>query len=205
MSARPSRLVGVLGGTFDPIHSAHLSVARAVLRELSLDEVLFVPAADPYLRSSPPVASAADRVEMARLAIQDEPPFRVSTVDIEREGPSYSVDTVRDLREELGPETELFLIVGADAIERLPVWRSPGELLRKAGLVCVGRPGEPTPDTFPAGHPGRSARYVPGPMLNMSSTEIRRRIAAGLPPGDEVSQQVAEYISKRGLYLDGGS
>ncbi len=205
MSSRPRRRVGVLGGTFDPIHAAHLAVARAVLEEMQLDEVLFVPAAEPYLRVAPPVASAAERAEMVRLAVRNEPRFHVSRVDIERGGPSYSVDTVRDLLEELGPETDLFLIVGADALERLPEWRSPDELLRKAGLVCVGRSAEQTPDTLPGGHPGRSARYVQGPMLDTSSTEIRRRIAAGLPPGDEVSQQVAEYISKRGLYLDGDS
>ena len=205
LSSRPSRRVGVLGGTFDPIHSAHLAVARAALRELRLDEVLFVPAADPYLRAAPPVASAAERAEMVRLAVGDEPRFRLSTVDMERGGPSYSVDTVHDLREELGPETKLFVIVGADALEQLPEWRRPDELLRDATLVCVGRPGELAPEALPAGHPGRNALYVEGPMLDVSSTAIRERVAAGSPLGEDVPPRVAEFIVEHGVYRHQGA
>ena len=192
--------VGIFGGTFDPIHIAHLAVARCVLNELNLDKVLFVPSGDPYMREIIPKASAMDRMTMTALAVRNEPRFEVSAVDIDRKGPSYSIDTVRDLRSRMGEGTRFFLIIGADNLNQLPKWRNVDELLNEATLVSVGRPGESEPAEFSADHPGRRARYITGPMINVSGTILRERIAARLPLHGEISREATEYIVRKGIY-----
>lgn len=192
--------VGIFGGTFDPIHIAHLAVARCVLNELNLDKVLFVPSGDPYMREIIPKASAIDRMTMTTLAVRNEPRFEVSAVDLDRKGPSYSIDTVRDLRSTMGEDARFFLIIGADNLNQLPKWRGIDELLSETTLVCVGRPGERKPAEFSADHPGRRARYITGPMLNVSATKLRERIAASLLLHGEISREAGEYIVRKGIY-----
>jgi nicotinate-nucleotide adenylyltransferase len=190
----------VFGGTFDPIHIGHVRVAEAVRDAIPLDPVFFVPAARPRLRSALPVATIDHRVAMVRLAVRGLSWARVSMVDAVRPGPAYSVDTLRDLRRELGEAADLYLIVGADSLASLPEWKNPGELAGMARLVCVGRPGNVRPSGLPPEHPGREAMYVEGPMAEVSATDIRKRIKSGRPTTGLLQASVANYIERNRLY-----
>jgi nicotinate-nucleotide adenylyltransferase len=194
----PARL-GVFGGTFDPVHVGHLGAAHAVKETLGLHVVLFVPAARPRLRAVLPAASIDDRVAMVRLATRDLSWASVSMVDVIRPGPAYSVDTLRDLRA-ANPDAELFLIVGSGSLPTLTEWKDAGRLVEMATLVCVGRPGGTRPDELPERHPGRHALYVEGPMIPVSATEVRRRLAARKSIESMVPAAVIEYIESHGLY-----
>ncbi|MDP6822294.1 MAG: nicotinate-nucleotide adenylyltransferase [Dehalococcoidia bacterium] len=205
-SSRVGRIrsrIGVLGGTFDPIHNGHLAIAAAVFNVLELTSVLFVPAARPWMKESGSgygVSSIDHRIEMVKLATERREGFYLSTVDADRGGSSYSVDTISDLREEYGHATELLLILGADALEELPRWREPERLASMCTLVCVGRPGSGLPEDLPADHPGRDAQFVSGPMLPISATDIRARVAAGMSIEGLVGASVGAYIERHGLY-----
>ncbi|MBI4220375.1 MAG: nicotinate (nicotinamide) nucleotide adenylyltransferase [Chloroflexi bacterium] len=192
--------IGVFGGTFDPIHFGHLAIARAARDALKLDLVLFVPAARPRLRSEEPAASAAHRAAMVDLALQGLDWAKVSSVDMERPGPAYSVDTVADIRHELGPAAELYLIIGADALETLPLWKEPDKLIAESRLVCVGRPGARKPEELPKGHPGRGATFVEGPMVDVSATDLRDRLATGESVDALLPSTVTDYIRDHRLY-----
>lgn len=192
--------IGVFGGTFDPIHAGHLRVAEAVKDAIPLDAIYFVPAARPRLRLAMPVASIDHRIAMVRLALQDLAWACVSLVDAVRPGPAYSVDTLQDLRRELGDAARLYLIIGADSLASLPDWKDPAVLISMASLVCVGRPGGTRPADLPQGHPGRNAAYVEGPMSNVSATEIRERLKSGKTVEGMVDASVARYIEQNGLY-----
>ncbi|MDA1257384.1 MAG: nicotinate-nucleotide adenylyltransferase [Chloroflexi bacterium] len=205
-SSRVGRIrsrIGVLGGTFDPVHNGHLAIASAVFNVLELTKVLFVPAARPWIKESGvgrEVSSINHRVAMVELAIKGREGYELSRVDADRPGLSYSVDTISDLRAEYGHAAELLLILGADALEELPRWRDPERLAQMCTLVCVGRPGSGLPEDMPPDHPGRDAQFVSGPMLHISATEIRSKVAAGQPITGLVSPDVARYIEKHGLY-----
>ena len=205
-SSRVGRIrsrIGVLGGTFDPVHNGHLAIATAAFNVLELTKVLFVPAARPWMKDSgcgDPVSSVEHRVEMVMLATEGREGFEISTVDVDRGGASYSVDTFTDLREQYGYASELMAILGADALEELPKWREPENLLRMCSLVCVGRPGSGLPEDLPEAHPGRAAQFVSGPMLPVSATEVRSRVGMGLPIDGLVSPPVSRYIEQHGLY-----
>ncbi|MBI2964986.1 MAG: nicotinate (nicotinamide) nucleotide adenylyltransferase [Chloroflexi bacterium] len=196
----PARRFGVFGGTFDPIHVGHVGVAEAARHAVPLDLIFFVPAARPRLRSTAPVASIDHRVAMVRLAVHDLAWARLSMVDAVRPGPAYSVDTLRDLRLELGEAADLYLIFGADSLTSLPEWKNPGELAGMARLVCVGRPGSVRPSELPPGHPGRGAMYVEGPMAEVSATVISKRIKSGKPTTGMLHRSVARYIEQNRLY-----
>lgn len=204
------RRIGVFGGTFDPIHRGHLEIARFALQAGALDLVLMVPAGNPWLRSEPPVASAAYRLRMTEIAVANEDGIQVSDVDVVREGTTYTVDMLADLRETYGVHTELVLILGADAALRMDRWERPGELKTGCKVLVIGRPGESWPNTLPESHPARDAEYLEGPMLNVSATELRAglaagaRLAGGSGIGDSVPTEVERYIRENGLYgLDG--
>ena len=205
-SSRVGRIrsrIGVLGGTFDPVHNGHLAIATAAFNVLELTTVLFVPAARPWMKDSGSgevVTSVEHRVEMVRLATEGREGFGLSTVDVDRGGASYSVNTLTDLREQYGHASELLLILGADALEELPRWREPERLLSMCTLVCVGRPGSGLPEHLPQGHPGRGAQFVSGPMLQVSATDIRARVATGSSIDGLVSPLVAGYIERNRLY-----
>jgi len=197
--------IGVLGGTFDPVHLAHLAVAEAVKAELDLDEVIFVPAGQPWLKANSYISAAEHRVQMVRLAIAGKSYFRLSTMEIDRPGPSYTVDTMAELRGQIGAEGELYFILGWDNLAELPRWWQPARLIQLCYLVAVPRPGYPTPDLtkLEGDIPGIAKRVIimDKPEMDISATEIRKRLSRGAPINDLVPEAVAEYIKRQGLYL----
>ena len=198
-AARRSPRIGIFGGTFDPIHFGHLAIARTAAAAVRLDKVIFVPSGEPYLRAVPK-ASAEVRMEMVQAAIQDDPRFTISRVDVDRPGLSYTVDTIADLRVLLPRESELFFILGADILPELAQWKDSERLLQAVTLVCVGRPGGDQPKDLLVDHPGKRALYVEGPMLETSATEIRSRVARGLPVENLVPAAVLNIIHANRLY-----
>lgn len=196
--------VGVLGGTFDPIHIGHMAVAEEVLLRLGLSEVLFVPAGQPWLRRHSPVASAEHRVAMVRLAIAGKPYFRLSTIEVDRDGPSYSVDTVAELHHQFGAEAEISFILGWDSLAGLPRWREASRLVQMCRLVAVPRLGYQRPDTevLATRIPGLLERVVllDRPEIDISASEIRDRVARGLSIHQLVPESVADYIKEHRLY-----
>ena len=196
--------IGVLGGTFDPIHMGHLIVAEEAKVRLKLAEVLFVPAGLPWLRVNSPLSVAEHRVQMVRLAIGDKPYFKLSTTEIERAGPSYTVDTIAELKGQLGAEDELFFILGWDCLAELPKWREPSRLIAMCRLVAVPRVGSPAPDlnSLEASIPGLVERVIllDKPRVDISASEIRDRVARGLSIEHLVPEPIARYIGEQGLY-----
>jgi nicotinate-nucleotide adenylyltransferase len=193
--------VGVFGGTFDPIHNGHLAVARSVLDALDLDHVLFVVTSDQWLRDNPPVATAANRFHMVELAVENVLEFSASDVDIVRDGSTYTVDTLGDIREQLDESTELFLIVGADSAASMNRWKDAELISGLASIVAVGRPGEEIdPPSLDDSHPASGAEYVEGPMIDVSATRVRDFLSDGQSIDELVSGPVVEYIEKQGLY-----
>ena len=195
---------GIFGGTFDPIHTGHLIVARAALESLDLDEVLFVPAGRPWMKEADAVSPAEDRARMVELAVADDPQFRVSRVEIERPGETYTLDTLRALP----PDDALpVLLLGADAFAGFPAWREPAEVARLARIAVLGRPGRDTAaiiDEVKAQVPNVDAAPLDAPLIEISATAIRGRVRQGLPIRDLVPPPVARYIAAHGLYLNRG-
>jgi len=189
--------LGVMGGTFDPIHQGHLVAASEVAYRFALDEVVFVPTGSPWQKSD--VSPAEDRYLMTVVATSSDSRFTVSRVDIDRSGPTYTADTVRDLVAERGPGVDLFFITGSDALAQILTWRDPDEVLRLAHLIAVSRPGH---DLVDPGLAEGSVSFVEVPALAISSTEVRRRVAAGEPITYLVPEGVERYITKRGLYTE---
>jgi nicotinate-nucleotide adenylyltransferase len=188
--------VGVLGGTFDPIHLGHLRAAENARVALGLGLVTLVPAAVPPHRE-PPAATALDRYTMVALAAAGHPGLVPSDIELRREGPSYTVDTVAALREAT-PGAEIVLVVGSDQLPTLPEWRDPGRLLEMCTLAVVERPGVEA--TLPPGLPRDKVARVPGSELAVSSRDLRRRLKDGGTVRFLVPDAVADYIAKRGLY-----
>jgi nicotinate-nucleotide adenylyltransferase len=197
--------IGVMGGTFDPIHKGHLIVAEEVKARLSLAEIIFVPAGQPWLKANSPISPAEHRVRMLRLAIADKTCCRLSTMEIERAGPTYTVDTIAELQNQLGAEDELFFILGWDSLAELPQWHEPSRLIKLCYLVAVPRLGYPAPDfkALEADVPGLSQRVImlDTPEIDVSATSIRNRVAQGLSIAHLVPEAVDEYIRKHKLYL----
>lgn len=196
--------IGVLGGTFDPIHMGHLIVAEEIRGQLDLAEVLFVPAGEPWLKTKNSISSAEHRVQMVRLAIADEPAFQLSTMEIERAGPSYTIDTIVQFNSQMGAGDKLFFILGWDNLMQLPQWREPSRLVQMCSLVAVPRVGYPSPDlnTLEAAIPGLSQSVIllHTPQIEISSSEIRSRVARGLSIHHLVPEPVEKYIREHNLY-----
>ncbi len=197
MSA-PSIRLGVLGGTFDPIHIAHLIIAEEARVRCSLDKVLFVPArVSPLKQGEGTLFGIEERCEMVRLAIADQSAFALSRVDLDRPGPSYTADTLRLLQQEYGPTAELHFVMGGDSLAHLRSWHRPDEIMRLARLVVITRRGYALNLPALEGQtPGvtQSTTVLEGLDLGVSSTEIRRRILAGLPIRYQVPAAVEAYI-----------
>ena len=185
--------VGILGGTFDPIHEGHLAAARAAIECARLDKVTVIPTAVPPHRP-PAVAGAQDRLEMARLAVAGDRRFEVSDIELRREGASFTVDTLRELHEH-HPDDELFLILGWDAAKLLGSWHEPDAVRRLAQVVVVTRPGSGTPATT-------SEILCERATPDISGSALRRAIAGHEPVGDRIPDAVARYIAEKGLYGD---
>jgi len=193
------RRVGVMGGTFDPIHHGHLVAASEVQVWFGLDEVVFVPTGEPWQKSHRQVSQAEDRYLMTVIATASNPRFWVSRVDIDREGPTYTIDTLRDLRAGLG-EVDLYFITGADALGDIFTWRDAGELFELAHFVGCTRPGYEMDDSTLEGIPRDQVTIVEIPALAISSTDCRKRTAAGEPVWYLVPDGVVQYINKHSLY-----
>ncbi len=186
-----------MGGTFDPIHHGHLVAASEVQSWFDLDEVVFVPTGQPWQKSERDVSPAEDRYLMTVIATASNPRFSVSRVDIDRSGPTFTVDTLRDLRTERGPEWDLYFITGADALEQILSWRDPDELFDLAHFVGCTRPGH---NLSAEGLPADKVTLVEVPALTISSSECRIRVAQGEPIWYLVPDGIVQYISKRRLY-----
>jgi nicotinate-nucleotide adenylyltransferase len=193
------RRVGVMGGTFDPIHHGHLVAASEVLTWYGLDEVVFVPTGQPWQKAGRDVADPEHRYLMTVIATASNPRFTVSRVDIDREGPTYTIDTLRDLGKELG-DVDLYFITGADALAQILTWRDHGELFEMAQFVGCTRPGHAVDDTTLAQLPLDRVTLVEIPALAISSTDCRERVDRGEPVWYLVPDGVVQYIAKHRLY-----
>ncbi|MEV5765674.1 nicotinate-nucleotide adenylyltransferase [Micromonospora sp. NPDC052213] len=191
------RRVGIMGGTFDPIHHGHLVAASEVADRFGLDEVVFVPTGQPWQKEDQPVSPAEDRYLMTVIATASNPRFQVSRVDIDRGGPTYTVDTLRDLHAEYGPKVQLFFITGADALEKILSWKDLDEIFELAHFIGVTRPGFELTD---AHLPADTVSLVQVPAMAISSTNCRARVARGEPVWYLVPDGVVQYIAKRRLY-----
>lgn len=197
---RPWRL-GVMGGTFDPIHHGHLVAGSEVAARFGLDEVVFVPTGHPWQKEGRDVSSAEDRYLMTVIATASNPKFTVSRVDIERGGATYTVDTLRDLQALRGPSTELFFITGADALASILTWHGAAELFDLAHFVGCSRPGVSLDEHDISGLPKEKVTLIEIPALAISSTDCRERVAEGLPIWYLVPDGIVQHITKRGLYV----
>jgi nicotinate-nucleotide adenylyltransferase len=193
--------VGVMGGTFDPIHHGHLVAASEVQTLFDLDEVVFVPTGEPWQKDTATVSPAEDRYLMTVIATASNPRFTVSRVDIDREGPTYTIDTLRDLRAQR-PDADLFFITGADALAQILSWKDVDELWELAQFIAVTRPGHELTDR---GLPVNRVRLQEVPAMAISSTDCRDRVAAGHPVWYLVPDGVVQYIAKYHLYRDGAA
>ncbi|WP_097320292.1 nicotinate-nucleotide adenylyltransferase [Paractinoplanes atraurantiacus] len=189
------RRIGIMGGTFDPIHHGHLVAASEVQARFDLDEVVFVPTGQPYEKGK--VSPAEDRYLMTVIATASNPRFHVSRADIDRDGPTYTIDTLRDMRAIYGGDSKLFFITGADALSRILGWKSAMEMFSLAHFVGVTRPGFELTDEH---LPRDSVTLVEVPAMAISSTDCRARATAGKPVWYLVPDGVVQYINKRGLY-----
>jgi nicotinate-nucleotide adenylyltransferase len=200
MAAMQQRL-GVMGGTFDPIHYGHLVTAEEALHQFDLDEVLFVPTGQPWMKQHEKVSPPEDRYLMTVIATASNPRFRVSRMDVDRDGPTYAVDTLRGLKSDLSDDVALFFITGADAILEIFQWKQPQELFDLAHFIAATRPGfdiasfESHAETH---HPGISVMNIPA--LAISSTDVRARVHEGRPIRYLVPEGVNSYVQKAALY-----
>ena len=219
--------IGLLGGTFNPIHNGHLFIAAQIRDRLDLERVLFIPTGDPPHKPSTSLAPAAHRQEMVKLAIASEPSFALSDVELTRANKSYSIDTVRTLRTELGPSAELFFILGLDSFVELPTWKQASELLKLCHFAVVTRPGtrfaslkelsllppleRPALEALDAGTQERVDVSLPGgttlillqlPPCHASASDIRHRIKTGQAVSALLPPQIESYIIRSGLYRE---
>lgn len=198
---------GILGGSFDPVHKGHVTIAREAVRRLSLDRLLFMPARIPPHKLGRPMSDAAHRLAMVRLSIADDPALDVSELELSRPGTTYTVDTIRALLTEIGADGELFFIVGADQALELPTWKTVNELVRLCTLVPVARAGVPLdrldelrgrlPDDVVE---NLKATAIDMPPVDVSSTQVRTLVGEGKSIAGLVPAAVEEYIREHRLY-----
>ncbi len=183
--------VGLLGGTFDPVHAAHLAMARAALRALPLEKVIFMPTGTTRYRR-PAIASAEQRLAMLKLALDDEPRFEIDPRELSPSATGYTADTLAELREELGPRVPVYFLMGADQYAKLDTWQRPEEVRRLARIAVFSRPGAPPPDA--------RVDQVPMEEMAVSASDVRARAARGEDLSGLVPPAVANYIRKERLY-----
>ena len=196
--------IGVLGGTFDPVHRGHVEIARRAMEEAALERVIFIPAAQPRLKSGEPSASPQQRLEMLRLAAEGVPGFEVSDVELRRSGPTLTVETLGELREGEEDGRELFFILGLDVLARFDQWVEPGRVVGLARLLAVSRPGYAGFDWpgFYARNPYALGRVdcIDSTTIDISASELRQRLASGASVSGLLPKAVERYIRQRGLY-----
>jgi nicotinate-nucleotide adenylyltransferase len=222
----PSRRLGLLGGSFDPVHNGHLAIARQTCEALGLDQILFIPTSHPPHKPYGSLAPARDRYEMVRLAIASDPSFSISDVELLRPGKSYSIDTIRLLQQEFGADTQLFFLIGLDAFLDFPSWRDPRTLLQLCSFVVLSRPGlsfrsfstvsllPPIPSSSLADLDGGRISRIEVPLgkqrliclrlppCTVSASDIRVRIRQGLPVANLLPPLVESYILRHHLYQE---
>ena len=194
--------IGVFGGTFDPIHMGHLIVAEDARAALELDKVLFIPAGQPWFKSYRQITEAHHRLAMVRLAVEDNPDFDVSDIEIRRSGPSYTVDTLAELHEQYA-NAEFIVILGVDALREIDRWNQPRKLFELASVAGMARPGATVNlSVLHAAIPGSSSRIqlLDSALIDISGTDIRRRVAAGRSVRYRVPAAVERYVREQGLY-----
>ncbi|KPK19735.1 MAG: nicotinate-nucleotide adenylyltransferase [Dehalococcoidia bacterium SG8_51_3] len=198
--------IGVLGGTFDPVHNGHLILADVAEEQLDLNEMLFIPAGQPWLKTERIVTPAQHRLHMLRLALDDRPHFRISEMEIERPGPTYTIDTISALKGGLNAGDELFFILGQDSLMQIPQWYRAKELVQLCYLAAAPRPGVKKPDfkALEAEIPGIKQRIMlmKEPKVDINATDIRERVARGLSVRHLVPEPVNRYIKEQKLYID---
>ncbi|MDP6300447.1 MAG: nicotinate-nucleotide adenylyltransferase [SAR202 cluster bacterium] len=196
--------LGLLGGTFDPIHLGHLLIAEDAREQLELDQVAFIPAGRPWLKAASGVSDAQSRLEMVEVAVFENPHFRVMDVEVRRSGPTFTVDTLEQLRGELPSTTEFFLLLGMDSIGDLARWRESGRLFGLCTVVGISRPGyddmDPESLSTIESHAPETVQFIEGPLVNISGTDIRERVASGRSIRYRVPDRVEAYIREHGLY-----
>lgn len=196
---------GLFGGTFDPIHLGHLVMAEEARLKLGFDRVVFIPARQPWLKADQCITPAHHRLAMVELATASNPFFEVSTAELDRPGPTYTIDTVRQMKEMMEPSDELYFIVGSDALTDLPGWKEPDRVTELCRIVSLERPGFPEVDVMALkSHlPAVSDCLIQldAPRIEISSTAIRERIRRGLSVRYLVPAEVEEYIRRHGLYV----
>ena len=206
-TASGPRRIGILGGTFDPPHVGHVWLATLAADAIGLDRVLFMPAAQPPHKPAESVTSAADRLLMTRLAIAGDDAFELTLIEMERSGPSYTIDSVTELQRLYGDEAELYLLMASDSLAKIDTWRQPDELLERIEWVVGPRPGVTLPDRSSLedrfGERASRIHLLDGPSLDVSSTQIRERVAAGQAIRYLVPRGVEDLIVDRGLYRRG--
>ena len=195
--------IGVFGGTFDPIHIGHLIMAEEARVKLDLDKILFVPAGEPWLKQNRSITQASYRVEMVRRATSTNPCFELCTIEVDRAGASYTVDTLRMLLEKMGNKVSFFFILGRDALAELPVWKEPEELIRLCYLVVVPRSSSEDFKKLEASIPGLRDKVIQldAPVVEISSSQVRRRVSQGMTIRYLVPDDVQEYIIEQKLYV----
>ena len=200
--------IGILGGTFDPIHVGHLIVAEDAREQLGLDQVLFIPTGRPWLRAGMKISDSMHRLEMARIATESNAYFKLSSMEIDRPGETYTRDTLLELRKRLPQSTRVFFILGQDSYNSFDRWREPREILGLCTLVVLRRPGYRDVDMglVESIAPGASERVISlrGALIEVSGTDIRRRVAEGRSIRYRTPRGVEEYIYKQRLYVDEG-
>jgi nicotinate-nucleotide adenylyltransferase len=191
--------IGFLGGTFDPIHSGHLILAQELLEKFQLEKVIFIPAATPPHKDNESVSPAHHRLEMTKEAIQDNPRFEISDIEIKREGKSYTIETVRELKK-LHPDSDLYLLAGSDILTEFDTWKDPDKIFEETKVVIGVRPGY---DKIDLNNPF-FAKCIMAEMngLHVSSTQIRHRLKEGKSIRYLVPPKVEEYIRAKGLYRE---
>ena len=195
--------IGILGGTFDPPHNGHLMLADAALHQLRLAQIIFMPATQPPHKLDEPVSPLDARVAMLERALRGKSAFVISMLEAERAGPSYTVDTLRQLHRNLPPRSQIFFIMGMDSLQNFPTWHQPQEIVKLCKLAVLKRPGYYADlDALEEKIPGvkRAVHFVNAPEINISASDIRARAARGGPIEELVPRAVAEYIFKHHLY-----
>jgi nicotinate-nucleotide adenylyltransferase len=200
--------IGVFGGTFDPVHLGHIGVAEEARDALGLEEVILMPAGQPMFKVSQPVTTAEHRLNMLRLAVASRRGLAVSSIEIERPGPTFTIDTITMLRHKYGAKAEIDFILGWDSLAQLPDWREPARLMEMCRLVAVPRPGCPRPDlkALERDIPGISEKviFLKKPYLDISATAVREMVGRRESIDHLVPGPVAEYIKKHKLYVSSG-
>jgi len=201
----PTSKLGILGGTFDPPHIGHLIIAQEALTQLNLEQVLFAPSRQPPLKNHRTVTPIEHRLAMVRLAIATHPHFALSRVDVDREGPTYTVDTMRLLHQQFGNSVEFYFIMGLDSLANISTWRAPEQLIRLCKLTVFNRPGSGVNlNELERQLPGLRERVIllPAPALEIAASDLQRRVRAGQSIAHLVPDAVAAYIADHRLYRD---